>query len=275
MVNKVLTAAALFCAFIFWGCNPNCEPISGLRLSSQLNPVNYEIGIYATPLSQLEGKTIYFGNVKAVDVKMEKDFLRVKVPSGVAVGNTTLRIEDPDCQDVVQLDFTVVDPNVFKNNINFVSPVLPQIILPTLPSTYPSSIDKAWLNPVNSDYCLWFAMDSITDANGKKVPKKTIDEKNSFEFSTCKNLSAIYHINPVYGVYDTATMPRTIHIWIDRRSKTNGFIEEYTGTFQNMEATPYNVNSLIAPCATLTPSKNMIVLTSLKTGRQLVVAQPK
>jgi hypothetical protein len=274
MLKNIFISATLLCVFILVGCNPNCEPISGLRLSYNLNPVGYDIAIYATPLSQLDGKNIYFGSVKAQKVEMMSGYLKVTVPDGVPVGNTLLKIEDPDCQDVVQLDFTVADPNVFKNNINFVTPVLPQIILPTLPSTYPSSIDKAWLGPINGDYCLWFAMDSIV-VNGKKVPKKTIDEKNSFEFSTCKNLSAIYHVNPVYGIYDTATMPRTIHIWIDRRSKTNGFIEEYTGTFQNMEATPYNVASLVAPCATLMPSKNMIVLTSLKTGRQLVVAQPK
>lgn len=271
------------------GCNPNCEPISGLQVTP-FNPVGFDIAITATPLSQLEDKTIYFGNVKAVDVKMESNFLRVKVPDGLNVGNTTLRIEDPDCQDVVQLNFSVVDPTVFKNNINFVPPVLPEIFIPNFTfNSFPSSINNAWVHPTEPDYCLWFT------SKREKVSFPTVTDPTKFQYvnslaggsfelttccltgnSGCEDASKLYTKNPIYGFYDTVANPRRLYFYIDRTAKKGGSIEEYEGVFLDPKTTKYENTKLSAAsaCGGDLPqpiTKPLLLVTSKKTGRQTVV----
>ena len=118
MLKNLMMPVVLLSTLILISCNPNCDPISGLQVIP-FSPAGYDIAITATPLSQLEGKTFYFDNtqVPASDVKMENNFVRLKVPSSLKVGKSVLKIQDPDCQDVVQINFLIASADTFKNNI--------------------------------------------------------------------------------------------------------------------------------------------------------------
>ncbi|MEL6276169.1 MAG: hypothetical protein AAFU03_13800, partial [Bacteroidota bacterium] len=119
------------------------------------------------------------------------------VPENTAEA-TEVRIEDGDCVDFANFGFTVVDEAFFVNNPQFVSPFPPNIVIPTIPPSFPPVLDQAWISPQNPDYCLWFVMvkDSIlaggpfadcvvdTGENPYTV-STTLDPFCSKELSTC------------------------------------------------------------------------------------------
>ena len=282
----------LLSTLILISCNPNCDPISGLQVTS-FSPAGYDIAITATPLSQLEGKTFYFDNtqVPASDVKMENNFVRLKVPSSLKVGKSVLKIQDPDCQDVVQINFLIASADTFKNNINFVMPVLPEIFIPNLNfNSFPSSINNAWVHPTNPDYCLWFSVKKDTIAFPLTPAKKQVVYSltgGSFELSTCcltafgnpsdkakcEDPSKLYANNPIYGFYDTLSNPRRLHFTIDRTSKKAG-VEEYEAVFIESKTTKYDNTALNTGCGgdlRQPADKPMLLVTSKKTGKQTVV----
>ena len=293
MLKNSILFVVLSCTLILSSCNPSCDPISGLQVI-QFSPAGYEIAITATPLSQLEGKDIFFGNtqVPAGDIKMENGFLRVKIPSSLKLGNTTLKIENPDCQDILQVDFTIASPDTFRNNINFVMPVMPEIYIPNFNFTsFPSSINNAWVNPINPDYCLW-----LTAKKTKVIFQDTSRtvyslSNGSFELTPCclagdpkcQDPTKLHGTNPISGFYDTIAKPRMLHFFIDRTSKKGGTIEEYEGVFLDSKTTKYdNVvlnSSATTPSANITcggelkqpADKPMLLITSKKTGKQTVL----
>lgn len=272
--------------YFFAACNPKCDPVGSITISSDNNPAEYEILIRAIPASSLLGKTISFGNVIVSDSAkrfIENEGMVIKIPKNVS-GSTKLKIQDLDCSDEVAFDFIVNSKEFYLKNPNFVSPIMPEIIFPTLVSVYPSSIDRAWVSPINTDYCFWFGqkLDSLLIDNSS-VPKKYkyIYSLNggSFEKTPCNGLkndaNKLYALNPIYGYYDTTLTPRKLFFTVDRTSKGAG-TEEYIGEFIDIKATNYNKPNFphSSDCTVNPPvAGSMLLITSKKTGRQTLVFQ--
>ena len=277
-----LLPALAFMALLFYTCNPDCDSLQNVRISSNLNPEGYEVLITASPISALKGKKVGFGN-QAATTRFVEDFgLIVKVPSGVS-GATELKIEDPDCLDVFSFDFNVVDGSYFNSNIDFVPPASPEIVIPVPPISFPGNIDNAWLSPNNVGYCLWFTMFKDT-IDGRPIESKLVDPDNSFEQATCACLrgsSLPYANNYMGGIVDREN--NIIDIYIDRTDVPGGDVEEFTGMFIPLSSTQYasNLGLLNCPvdCPFPLPMKEtgdyMMLLTSKKTGRQVVAFQLK
>jgi hypothetical protein len=223
---------------------------------------------------------VSFGNTPAEAVFHEDVGLVVTVPADVD-GDVELKIEDPDCLDFVAVPFTVEDTSYFLNNINYVPPTTPFIVIPTVNINPPSFVDKAWLCPQNPDYCLWFTMALDPDT----LPTKYIDPVNSFEQATCPCLrdynlyGLLYAQNPMYGIVDKEN--NYIEITIDRTAVGAGF-ESYYGRFIDAEEEAHyrkGYNQSVTCSGECTFPKNpasighMMLLTSKKTGRQLTVYQ--
>ena len=273
--------------YLFAACNPTCDPVGSITISSDNNPAEYEILIRATPASSLLGKTISFGNVIVSDSAkrfVEDVGMAVKIPKNVS-GATKLKIEDLDCSDEVAFDFIVNSKDYYLKNPNFVSPIMPEIIFPTLVSVYPASINRAWVSPINTDYCLWFGqkLDSLLiDPSTSPKKYKVVYSLNggSFEKTTCSsglvnNPNSIYSLNPIYGYYDTTLTPRKLFFTVDRTSRGAG-IEEYVGEFIDIKATNYNKTSFAKTgnCTADPDVKgSLLLVTSKKTGRQTLVFQ--
>ena len=276
-------------SFLSSNCNPKCDPVGSISLSSDNNPVDYEILIRATPASSLLGKTISFGNEVVSDSAkrfIENVGMIVKVPKNAA-GSTKLKIQDLDCSDEVAFDFIVNSKDFYLKNPNFVSPIMPEIIFPTLVNSFPPSINKAWVSPNNTDYCFWFGvkLDTLfTDpiANKFKVVyslNKGGFGERSYEKTPCNGLTndanKLYALNPIFGYYDTTVTPRKLYFTVDRTARGAG-TEEYVGEFIDIKATNYNKASFPhAPNCTTDPTVAgaAILATSKKTGRQTLVFQ--
>ncbi len=271
-----LTYPLLFAlALGLFSCNPDCDSVQGLRLSTSLNPAGYEVLITANPPSSLKGRRIYFGKSE-VETKYEEDMgLIVKVPEGIS-GLTDLRVEDPDCVDFVSLDFNVVGADFFQENTEYVFPPAPEIVIPTIPSVFPPSIENAWLNPVDPDYCLWFGpfqpYHFILNGDTIFTDSTKIVAAGSFELSACGNTGSFHHNNPFYGIVNYQT--GDISITIDRSSKGLG-TEDFTGKFIDMQNTNYNQSTLTVCGGTQEKAGHMMMLVSKTNGRQLLVQQPK
>jgi hypothetical protein len=261
--------------------------VGSIELSSDNNPAGYQILIRAKPASALLGKTISFGGVTVTD--SAKKFIAdvgmvITVPQNVS-GSTKLTIEDLDCSDEVAFDFIVNSKDFYLKNPNFVTPIMPEIIFPSLINVYPASINRSWVSPVNTDYTLWFGTtrDSllIDPATGKKKYFFSLNG-GSFEKTTCSGApglvndpNKLYSLNPIYGYYDTTLVPRKLFFTIDRTSRNAG-TEDYVGEFIDMKATNYSRTSFpksgncgADPAAT----GHLLLVTSRKTGRQTLVFQ--
>lgn len=262
-------------AFGFYSCNPDCDSVQRLKLSTDLNPAGYEVLVTANPISSLKGRRVYFGKAE-VETKFNNDVgLIVTVPEGIS-GVTDLRVEDPDCVDFISMDFNVVEGDFFQNNTNFIFPPAPEIVIPTIPGVFPPTIENAWLSPVNSDYCLWFGpfqpYHFIVNGDTLFTDDTFIVAAGSFELSACGNTNAYYHNNPFYGIVNYQT--GEISITIDRSSKGLG-TEEFTGEFIDMQNTAYGQPTLEVCGSAKEKAGHMIMLTSKTNGRQLLVQQPK
>ncbi len=271
--------------YLFAACNPKCDPVGTITISSDNNPAEYEILIRAKPASSLLGKTISFGNVIVSDSAkrfVENEGMVIKIPKNVS-GSTKLKIQDLDCSDEVAFDFIVNSKDYYLKNPNFVSPIMPEIIFPTLVSVYPSSINRAWVSPINTDYCLWFGQKSdslLIDPATKKYKYIISLNGGSFEKTTCSNglvnnPNSLYSLNPIYGYYDTTLTPRKLFFTIDRTSRGAG-MEEYVGEFIDIKATSYNKTSFAKSgnCTADPDVKgSLLLVTSKKTGRQTLVFQ--
>jgi hypothetical protein len=281
-MKAIKTILGLFFAcLIFESCNPNCTSsgLSGLALSTDIGTSGFEFTVKANPLSNLRDRKVYIGD-KLAETRFDDAMgLIVKIPDGTLIGDSEVRIENPECADYIPLKMSIKEKDVFKNQ--FVFPIVPQIVIPSVPSVFPPSIDNAWLGADNNtDYCLWFdTMDTLFKSDGKTIDKITkrssIDEKSSFEQSTCGKTNVPYSRNPVFGVYDEGL--KLLHFWIDRRGKNLG-IEEFRGQFIDMSKSGYPVPDKYDLCngaAQGGKTGHMLLITSMKTGRQLVIFQKK
>ena len=282
-------AAIVGISFLASNCNPKCDPVGSIQPTLDNNAEGYQIFIRARPASTLLNKTISFGGVVVAD--SAKRFIPdsgmvVTVPRG-SLGSTKLKIEDLDCSDEVAFDFIVNSKEFYLKNPNFVTPIMPEIIFPSLVNVYPSSINKAWVSPVNTDYCFWFGIkiDTLwTDpVNGKFKMVYSLNkgrfEERSYEKTPCNGLTndpnKLYSLNPIYGYYDTTLTPRKLFFTVDRTARNAG-TEDYVGEFIDGKATPYNKTSFPhAPnCPTdPTVAGAWILVTSKKTGRQTLIFQ--
>jgi hypothetical protein len=277
-------------SFLSSNCNPQCDPVGSIELSSDNNPEGYQILIRAKPATSLLNKTISFGGVTVADTS--KKFIPdvgmvVTVPKNVS-GATKLKIEDLDCSDEVAFDFIVNSKDFYLKNPNFVTPIMPEIIFPSLVNVYPASINKSWVSPINTDYTMWFGItrDTLFSDPANSTGKiKVIYSLNrgSFEKTTCSggpglvnDPNKLYSLNPIYGYYDTTLVPRKLFFTIDRTARGAG-VEDYIGEFVDMKATNYNRASFPKSgiCSTdpETSTGHMILVTSKKTGRQSLIFQ--
>ncbi len=288
-------ALALVLTLAHISCNPDCESLQGVKLSTDKTLEGYEVSIDATPRDALKDKKVFFGKTPAETRYHESIGLIVKVPSGISP-NTELRIEDPDCSDVFAFPFQVVTQDYFSTIDNFVPPLPPEVVIPYVPIVFPPSVDNAWLSPDNPGYCLWFTMYRDIKPNGDTVITNLIDPNNSFEQATCcclRGSNLPYAQNRMGGIIDVKN--NRIEVYIDRTER-GGDIEEFSGYFIDRDQIPQyadNTGLLSCPdggatdpncaggnnCVGQTnvsppPVKNhMMLLNSLKTGRQLVAYQ--
>jgi hypothetical protein len=292
---KTLSLAAAFALVLtlaHLACNPDCESISNVGVSTTKIYDGYEIVIKGDPLDALIDRKVYFGNVFAEDTRFEPGVgLLVKVPVGISADYYQLKIEDPDCLDVIVVSdtFEVVQDGYFDNLGTYSPPIPPEIIIPDFPSSFPPTIDNAWLSPEDPGYCLWFIMhkDPIT---GK--PTSVINSDSSFEQATCWCLRDFatsqlpYAMNRMSGVieYNEVTKESRIHVFIDR-TPIGGKLEEYTGQFIDINKTIYAAERGYVDCpdiaCDMAPQElndppatgHLMLLTNVKTGKQLTAFQ--
>ncbi|MCB0572047.1 MAG: hypothetical protein KDC66_19915 [Phaeodactylibacter sp.] len=271
--SKVVVAfLCLLSIGLNYRCNPDCDSLPGLSISTTENPAGYEVLIRANPPSALQGRKVFFGDMLAEQSRfIDNVGLAVTVPDGLNPGKVEMRIEDPDCQDFVALDFNVTSADFFQDNPDYVFPPLPEIIIPTLPADFPPSIENAWLSPQNLDYCLWFKF--VADADGNCT--QTLDPLTSFEQSTCGKAGVLYEENQMSGYMDSHGV---MHLSVER---ANGSLEEFEGELINPDDAPEKYldwNSVGADCLSGLPGDfkkrtHMMLLTSKATGRQLLIYQ--
>lgn len=249
----------LILTFGLYSCNPECTSIPGLRVvPADGNPPGYDVTILANDLDALRENTdVFFNNEAGVNPRFEEGMgLVVGVPQG-ATGVSDLRIVDPDCEHTI--DFDIMDE--FPQ---FNVPAPPQIVIPVPPPIFPGDITKAWISPQDGDYCLWlgdYQEYFLSPEPGDTLFFDTnVLDENSWELSASLDENAWYHVNPVSGVVDQET--NEIRITIDRTSKGLG-TEDYVGEFVDIEK--------IDPETSNAGKEHMILLTSQKTGRQLLV----
>ncbi|MBK9013509.1 MAG: hypothetical protein IPM82_05180 [Saprospiraceae bacterium] len=198
-MTKQTLLPTLALALGLFSCNPDCDSVLGLRITTADTEVGNEILITAQPPSSLEGRRVFIED-KEVEVRYAADMgLIAKVPEGLS-GTVDVRVEDPDCADFVSLNLEVHDESFFENNPAYVFPTIPEIVVPTLQVSFPPSIENAWLHPENLDYCIWFTL--VADASNTCT--RVIDSSKSFEQSTCNRSddSRLYRQNPMFGYID-------------------------------------------------------------------------
>lgn len=272
MTNNTSFFALLISVLILSACNPDCDSLVGVRLSSTLNPSGHEVMIMADPPSALQNRRIFFNDTEVETRYVEESGLVVEVPENMS-GEVELRIEDPDCVDFIAFDFNVVDETFFQDNPNYIFPPTPEIIIPNLPADFPPSIENAWLHPVNVDYCFWFKF--LPDTLG--ICTKYIDPINSFEQSTCGNTDVLYASNPLSGRVEA---DGSVFVSVNRP----GGVEELEGRLIAPEDVPeayqswkeLNCGGTNVSGAWDSSYKNrhfMMLLTSKQTGRQLLIYQ--
>ncbi|MBV6443555.1 MAG: hypothetical protein EPGJADBJ_05327 [Saprospiraceae bacterium] len=301
---SILAAIVLLLSLAHFACNPNCESLQGVELSTNTTLEGYEITIDAADRNALKGKKVFFGNMPVTPEFDDNGLMLVKVPAGIS-SETELRIEDLDCQDVIAFPFHVVGQSYFNSIDNFVPPIPIEVVFPTPNIPYPASVDQAWLSPDNPEYCLWFIMykEKVVNSNGGTtyIPTIFINPDSSFEQATCcckrSDPDLPYAQNRMGGIVDVEK--NRIEVYINRTER-GGDIEYFKGVFiDRSQVIRYANNTGILTCppdgstdpncavvntcdgnvfVNFSPQltqNNMMLLTSQKTGRQVVVYQLK
>lgn len=285
-MNRLLHFLPLILSAALFSCNPDCDSVVGLRVTygpmliGDAHPSGLpgqQILLTAEPPSSLAGRRIFFKDMEVKNVEfIPGKGLSVRIPESMPEGQVELRVEDPDCVDFVSLNFDVVNSEFFENNPNYVFPPFPEIVVPTLQPSFPPTIENAWLSVNELDYCIWFKF--AKDANGNCTTE--LDPMTSREqcFGDClTSRDSLYDDNPVSGVIDPAN--NFIHIIVNR-TRWNGGYEEFvgefidpaeTGQYQEWEAGNEPIN--IPGIPVNTSRDHMILLTSLSTGRTMLIYQ--
>lgn len=290
-------SALLVVLSLLTGCNPDCESIQTSNIVVPPGPFEQgsELVIASNPSNLLEGRSFSISvqnanqsEVISLDTRFERSLgaAVVQLPAQLS-NNATILIDDPDCTNsLIPLgtESSVVDANFFIDNPFFITPAPPVIIIPAPPITPPLKVINAWFSPNNRDYCIWFKPDEDQFGNEKSnlIPAVSADDKSlaigppegSAELAvgcsaTGPATDRFYHANPVSGIVDKEN--NFIRIRIDRTLKGLG-IEEMEGQFidpAQLIGTGYEIGGACAPDGTSKP--NIMLLTSLQTGRQLIL----
>jgi len=270
---RKLLYTLIFAAGLF-SCNPDCDSVFGLRITTAATEAGNEILITAQAPSSIQGRRVFINN-KEVETKFAENMgLIAKVPEGLS-GAVDVRVEDPDCADFISLNLDVQNASFFENNPQYVFPTIPEIVIPTLQVAFPPSIENAWLHPENLDYCIWFRLVPDDLQNCTRV----IDPAESFEQSTCfrSDENRLYRQNPMFGYIDANDH---VHLTILRSDGP----EEFEGRLVNLMDVPEKYRAwknFPSPCPTIDPlgltpiqeRSHMMVLTSRKNGKQMLIYQ--
>lgn len=280
MRNKnYLAHAVLICCGLV-NCNPDCQNILDVYFAEHPYAEEDEILIKSTNLNNLRDREVYFNDKLAEEVNFIPDVgLIAKMPKGIKGESVSLRIQDQDCADFVAYNLNVQSPSYFVGNEDYIPPAPPVVIIALPNPPLPPNINNAWISPNNTDYCIWFVVVPVPNSPGNfTITPTPYNGKSSEELSVerlaCNDTSDpntnLYHHNPVYGMINTNE--NIIQFWIDRSAKGFG-IEEFTGQFIDIETTPFD-DERVPACGTWGTNKlHMMMVTSKKTGRTLLMYQ--
>ncbi len=278
-------------------CNPDCETIQTSNITVPPGPyeMGTELAIQAQPAGVLDGRKVFISfrsqDGTSSTVEANTNFIEelgaavVEIPDALN-DNLQFLVEDPDCGNLIPIGTSsrVVDPSFFIDNPFFVTPAPPLIIIPSPPVAPPPAVVNAWFSPNNRDYCIWFNPTIEVLDDGTEIEHPTLipmgssdgigPANGSVELAVgCNGNAAVdrlYHLNPVHGIVDKEN--NYIRISIDRTSKNLG-IEEFEGQFINPDNMPagtdFNIGGVCSSDGTSKP--NIMFLTSLKTGRQMIL----
>lgn len=270
--NRTSPIALFFLIFIFFSCNPDCDSLVGIQLSTQITQSGHQVMITADPPSSLNGRRIFFNDTEVESAFSDGNGLIVTVPENME-GAVELRVEDQDCVDFIAFEFDVESEEFFENNPDYIFPSIPEIIIPNLPTDFPPSIENAWLHPIKTDYCFWFKF--LPDTSGHCT--KFIDPLRSFEKSICDTEGLLYSFNPLDGRVEA---DGSVFVTVNRP----GGAEEFRGKLISAMDVPEKYRKwedLDCPgvfesetwANTYKNREFMMLLTSQLTGRQLVIYQ--
>ena len=279
-------------------CNPDCDSLTAGNIQVPQQP--YESGsqllISSTPTNLVQDREFHFrsrsSNSTVILNSSYNELLNaaiVDLPAELSSA-ADLLINDPDCSGQlipIGAPSDVVDASFFVDNPLFVSPVPPIIIIPNPPVTVPANVVNAWFSPNNRDYCIWFnpvIIETLPDGTmveGSALIPSDPDSltinlgpvNGSAELAAGCNgdvprANRFYHNNPVSGIVDKEA--NIIRISIDRTSKGLG-IEQYEGQFIAVDGVPeeFRNDGICTPNTDVEPF--FMYLTSLTTGRQLIL----
>lgn len=236
-LSHILLLAAFGGISFFVSCKKNnCEGDKTIEsIAPSTNPPGYEVIIGTKGFSS--AAQVRFGNEVADTRAGEANQIIARVPAGLA-GNVQVTVEEGDC--VARFD----NFKVLGTLPGDLQASLPDIVLPSPPTSYPDNFTNEWKNAANQLTGIFL----LDDGSGTGILTNSSEFYDSpdSQFDFFKN-------NPVTGTVNVAT--NKIHIEVDRRGQTGGTIEKFDGQF-------------VAPPAN---AQYAILLVSEQTGRQLLL----
>lgn len=226
----------LLLALIACGCSKedgaNCN--FSIQVQPNSNPANYEI-LISSPNNDLTADVeVFFDKVKSTVKITDNKEIITKVPATVS-GLTTLSLVSGSCTATTPFEVLGAWPGNTP-----LSP--PTIIIPRPPTAFPASFQNFWINSEDDQH--GFNLQPDPD-DPKKISEQDVASfENHF-------VNEYFSFNPLSGTIDTDK--NSISITVTRKDGK----ETYTGMF--IDPSPW-------PKATYA-----ILLTSMKTGRQLVL----
>lgn len=301
MLKPIPIILLLSLFYLLSSCNPKCEERLGIPITMKVSEVapGMQVLIQSTQAKQLNNLGIFArlsDSSEPTPLQTElvgDENLIVTMPEN-ANDMMELVAKDDDCGGFVSLvDLEAHDASYFKDNPNFIAPILPQIIIPTIPSAPVIDITNAWISPQDRSYCLWFgdfqktyrAEPDGTPTDGNPATEeidtiffdsKFLDEKSiELAIPPCTDdlENSLFHENPVSGVVDFDN--NFIQIFIDRTANPRvGRVEEYIGSFVRPNEVPdaaYLIGGGCVPNNSIPPKEKLMVLTSQLTGHQMLL----
>jgi hypothetical protein len=280
-------------ALIFSACNPDCEsvPTNNVFFPAPPYQAGTELAIASNPPNFLNGRSILISaqgvSPEVLDIRFEPDLGAsvVQLPNEISQ-NVAFWIDDPDCtENLIPIgnSTSLVNESFFIDNPFFITPTPPLIVIPTVPPNPPPWVVDAWFSPNNRDYCIWFKPDEDENGNEKsnlipaistgrnEITNGPPDGSAELAANCTPGADRFYHNNPVSGIIDKEN--NYIQIQIDRRNKDLG-IEEFIGQFVDPSMLPdseYRRGGACDPDPNKSAQPNIMFLTSLQTGRQLIL----
>lgn len=293
----------LLCSIFFMlsSCNPKCEERLRIPVSLSVTEVapGMQILIQSAQAKQLKNLGIYARMTPGDEPSLlqselvDEQKLVVTMPESASETMELVAL-DNDCGGYVSLvDLASHEASYFIDNPNFVAPILPQIVIPSISVAPTIDITNAWISPQDRSYCLWFGDFQQTyraNPDGSPIDGDTSTEKIDTIFFDSKFLdeksielaigpctedieNSLFHENPVSGVVDFDN--NFIQIFIDRTSNPRvGRVEEYIGSFVKPSDIPdesYLIGGGCIPNNSIPPKEKLMVLTSQLTGHQMLL----